>query len=297
MKGTETVVGGITKGLEAVGGGIAKSVNFGVQQYKKTDYAKKKEDEARLKPESATKSASVGVGKAVVHAFGSVVSGVKHGATSVVTDIRDSSVERVAHREGLAAAEKRYKRWDMVGHVSFAGVNSLSLVKFVTPASLVALGTSVAIKVGQGIASYDADKKHVLFGGAWRAGWVSIRISSMEGYQSRWLVLKNFSLAWYKSPEDHWRLAEDYIKLPAITKIREVDRSICHKELSFEVTLNNRFQYFSLECPDNPSWNEMKDTISGAEVEAWVVDLSTLTQANRKRWLDEKNDSQQTKQR
>lgn len=279
MKGSTAVVGGITTGCHYIGSGIAKGINFTTRQYSKTDYAKKRE--AKKGPEKKDTSAKIGVGKASFHAIGSVLSGMKEAGVSIATDVRDTSVERTAHREGEGRAKLAHERWDVAANVGMSTFNCVHLYTLAMGKGAIDAGTRVVLNVGAAVASYDTDKRHVLFGPAWKMGFASIRKSVMEGYRTYWMVLRNFTLAWYKSPDDHWRTPVGYIRLSDIRGAKRIEKEVCHKALSLQLTLSSEFTVVSLECNDHPAWKDMQaSNYLRVDLDDWIGALQCLGYIN-----------------
>eukprot|EP01103_Thecamoeba_quadrilineata_P003189 TRINITY_DN12993_c0_g1_i1.p1 TRINITY_DN12993_c0_g1~~TRINITY_DN12993_c0_g1_i1.p1 ORF type:complete len:1016 (+),score=247.13 TRINITY_DN12993_c0_g1_i1:2-3049(+) len=255
MEASNFVINGISKTVDFVGGKVVEGAVYTYKAsknaYDQTDYAIIKRYENGNKPSNdAYKKSLWNVTKASFQAIGHLATGVKNAGISIATDARDIAIEQTEHRKGTAEAQRLHKRLEIGGRLGLTALNVTELYGYVSVRSAAALTYKVGVQLGKSVTTYDLNRESVLFGAPWKMGWAALRESAIKGFKSHWLILRNYSLAWYSSPNEPWDKPVDYVKTRSIKRVERISEDLTHKRYCFQVIAKSRVIYISLECND-----------------------------------------------
>jgi hypothetical protein len=136
------------------------------------------------------------------------------------------------------------------------------------------------VYVGSGVAAYDPDKKEILSGIAWKVGWMMKQGSYMNPWSPRFAVLRTYSIAFYKHPDDSQ--PSSYIPLAELSQVAHVSSKETEKAFSLRLQTKSDLEHFSLDMGQETNERLGLDQSKLAiEHESWLNTLQALIKADQ----------------
>ncbi|KYQ91930.1 hypothetical protein DLAC_07168 [Tieghemostelium lacteum] len=269
VQGTASVQKGIVKGFGFVGSKVTET-------YHKTDHYKEKEEKRKqheaIHGKDEKKEAGASAAGTGVNAFKNVWSGLEEGVLISARGVRDASVDAKKHTHGEFEAEKSKKTWNSAGDVTVSMVNVVSIMS--------ATWIKASLYAAAGALSYDPNAVQALSGAYWKGGWVSVKtdLLSGSGWQTRWMILRNPTLAIYHSSKDPYDKPLEFWYLNTVKSIEKLSLDRAQKPYAFEIKTSGGSIFLSMNTGDvDYSEEPLGEPNPDNELYQWINSILTVS--------------------